>query len=271
MTFFVRERYLVNSLIDLAIEAACTAGEAILKYRYKSNLVTYKQDNSPLTLADQHANSLINEYLARSNILVVSEESEDLHLDASCYWLVDPLDGTKDFLVGNDEFTVNISLINDRKPVLGVVFAPAIDNLCWGARGIGAWCKSDKKIMALKSRPSVNVLRMATSHFHNHLDIKLFAKENNVISRVAIGSAFKFSLLAMSEVDVYPRLVGSSEWDTAAGQALLESVGGQVLNWHTGQPLQYGKANRRNPKLFSIRSPYGWEDFKLKTYETELL
>ena len=112
---------------------------------------------------------------------------------------------------------------------------------------------------------------MAVSRFHDHSDVDLFAVSNRITERVAVGLALKYSYLTAGEVDVFPGLVGCSEWDTAAGQAVLKAAGVQVLNWHTGLPLHYGKPNRRNPRLLSIRTPYRREEFQLKDYEPELL
>lgn len=233
--------------------------------------VQYKQDGSPLTLADQAAHLVIAGDFADSGLVVVSEECEDLHLAAERYWLVDPLDGTKDFLARNGEFTVNIALIAEGRPVLGVVFAPAINTLYWGAAGMGAWRIREGVEMALSSYARSASLRMAISRFHDHPDVDVFAAQNGIAERVAIGSALKYSLLAAGEVDVFPRLVGSSEWDTAAGQAVLEAAGGQVLDWHTGKALKYGKPRRRNPRLLALRAPYRQEEFQLKKYESKLL
>lgn len=233
--------------------------------------VQHKQDGSPLTLADQAAHRVIADRLVGSGLVVASEEGEDLHLAAERYWLVDPLDGTKDFLAGNGEFTVNIALVNQGRPVLGVVFAPAINALYWGAEGKGAWRIREGVAVPLSARTRSASLRMAVSRFHDHPDVDIFAARNGIKERVAIGSALKYGLLAAGEVDVFPRLVGSSEWDTAAGQAVLQAAGGQVLDWHTGEALQYGKPRRRNPRLLALRAPYRREEFQLKAYESELL
>ena len=204
-------------------------------------------------------------------MVVVSEEGEDMHPAAERYWLVDPLDGTKDFLAGNGEFTVNIAMVDKGRPVLGVVFAPAIDTFYWGAEGMGAWMVKKGASTSLSSYPRTASLRMAVSRFHDHPDVNIFAIENGVTECVAIGSALKYGLLAAGEVDVFPRLVGSSEWDTAAGQAVLEAAGGQVLDWRTGKSLAYGKQRRRNPRLLALRAPYRLEEFHLKDYKSELL
>ena len=170
--------------------------------------------------------------------------------------MVDPLDGTKDFLAANGEFTVNISLVSHGRPMLGVVFAPAIDDLYWGTQKLGAWRIRGGIATSLKPSEKSVERKMAVSRFHDHPDLDIFAAQNKIVNRVAIGSALKFGLLAAAEVDVLPRLVGSSEWDIAAGQAILEAVGGCVLDWHTGNSLQYGKSRRRNPRFLALRAPY---------------
>ncbi len=261
----------MDKLLKLAIGAAQLAGRSILMHYRQTLTVEYKQDGSPLTLADQAAHHDIMHQLAGSGVVVVSEEAEDLHLDAERYWLVDPLDGTKDFLAGNGEFTVNIALVEQGLPVLGVVFAPAIGELYWGTERMGAWRLSDGKVTALLPQPQAPTFRMAVSRFHDHPDVDEFVAQNGIEQRVAIGSALKYGLLAAAEVDVFPRLTGSSEWDTAAGQAVLEAAGGRVLDWQTGKALQYGKPRRRNPRLLAFRAPYCRDEFKLKEYETELL
>lgn len=241
-----------------------------MRYYQQTLIVRHKQDGSPLTLADQAAHRAIVGHLAVSGLIVVSEEGKDLHLDAERYWLVDPLDGTKDFLAGNDEFTVNIALVDQGRPVLGVVFAPAIGDLYWGAEGMGAWRTRSGVATALLPQLRSAMCKMAVSRFHDHPDVDAFATQNGIVQCVAIGSALKYGRLAAAEIDVFPRLVGSSEWDTAAGQAVLEAAGGQVIDWRTGQALRYGKPRRRNPRLLAVRAPYCWEEFILHEYESEL-
>jgi 3'(2'), 5'-bisphosphate nucleotidase len=192
-------------------------------------------------------------------------------MEAQRYWLIDPLDGTKDFLVGNDEFTVNIALIEQQRPVLGVVFAPAIDELYVGVLKLGAWSDIAGVCSSCVAAGKSAHIRMAVSRFHDHPDVDIFAASNAINERLSIGSSLKYARLASGDVDVFPRLVGSSEWDTAAGQAVLEAAGGNVFDWHTGEPLRYGKANRRNPRLLALRAPYLFADFTLKYYEQELL
>jgi 3'(2'), 5'-bisphosphate nucleotidase len=261
----------VDKLLALALEATRLAGSAILTHYQQPLSVAHKQDGSPLTLADQVAHQIIVSHLAHSGVTIVSEEGEDLHLDAERYWLVDPLDGTKYFLAGNGEFAVNIALVDQGRLVLGVIFAPAIGDMYWGAEGVGAWRVRNGAEAALLPQAKSSACRMAISRFHDHPDVDVFAAQNRIDQRIAIGSALKYGVLAAAEVDVFPRLVGSSEWDTTAGQAVLEAPGGQVLDWHTGKALHYGKPRRRNPRLLALRAPYRKEVFKLKGYESELL
>lgn len=251
--------------------AAREAGAAILRYYPHRSVLRLKHDDSPLTLADQEAHQVIEAHLAESGLLVVSEEGGSLHLNAQRYWLVDPLDGTKDFLAGNDEFTVNIALVDQGRPLLGVVFAPAIAALYWGVKGIGAQRIQEGAETPITTHARSDFLRMAVSRFHNHPHEDIFATQNRVKERVAIGSALKYCSLAAGEIDVFPRLVGSSEWDTAAGQAVLEAAGGHLLDWHSDKPLWYGKPARRNPRLLAFRAPYQRDEFKLTKYESEIL
>jgi 3'(2'), 5'-bisphosphate nucleotidase len=255
----------------MALEAARLAGSVILSYYQQHLSVAHEQDDSPLTLADQAAHLAIIRHLAHTEKIIFSEEGEDLHLDAERYWLVDPLDGTEDFLAGNGEFTVNVALVDQGRPVVGVVFAPAICDLYQGAEGLGAWqVRNGEETVPLPSSQS-SACRMAVSRFHNHPDVDVFVTMNEIEERVPIGSSLKYGLLAAAEVDVFPRLVGSSEWGTVAGQTELEAAGGQDLDWHTGKALQYGKLRLRNPRLLALRGPYRREAFKLREYESELL
>lgn len=260
-----------DNWLDLAIAAAKDAGNSILSVYKRELKIEQKEDGSPLTEADRESHRIILEKLTESRIPIVSEEGDDLLLDQTHYWLVDPLDGTKDFIAKNGYFTVNIALVVDQLPVLGVVYAPARDELFVGHQKLGAWVvhggAKSKCISGVKS----SNCRMAVSRFHDHPDVEIFAQSNGISYQVAVGSALKFGYLATGDIDVYPRLVGSAEWDTAAGQAILVAAGGSVLEWHSGKPLRYGKTFRRNPRFLALRNPYSMNDFKLKTYNSELL
>lgn len=254
---------MLNEIQKMAILAAHKASEVIMPYYRQSLAVTEKSDGSPLTMVDVAAHDVIIDTLKTTRIPVVSEESNDLMLSLEYYWLVDPLDGTKDFLAGNDEFTVNIALIEMQKPIFGVMLAPALHALYFGIPGVGAWYEKNGVRIRCQQAPKRDEYIMATSRFHDHPGVALFAKENNITHQVAVGSALKYGRLATGEIDVFPRFSGSSEWDIAAGQAILEGAGGHVLDWDTQLPLVYGKNKRRNPSLLSFRTPYKQEDFKL--------
>lgn len=259
-----------SSLLLSIVDLARIAGDLIIGHYEKSEIIEIKKDGSPLTRADKDSHELIIKELKGSNFPVVSEESSDLHMGARKYWLVDPLDGTKDFIAANHEFSVNIALIEDERPLLGVVYAPALQELYAGGVGLPSWIERHGRRHPCQEKPKSEICRLAVSRFHDHPDIAKFAIANGINEYVAIGSALKYARLATAEVDVFPRLVGSSEWDTAAGQAVLEGAGGKVLDWSTGKSLRYGKPFRRNPRLLSMRTPYTLSDFITHNYEKEV-
>ena len=154
---------------------------------------------------------------------------------------------------------------------MGVIHAPALGETYAGGIDQIPWFEKDEVCTALETVGKATQCRMAVSRFHDHPDVGVFADINQIEKRVEVGSALKYGLLTRGEVDVLPRLVGSSEWDVAAGQAIVESAGGSVLDWHSLQPLHFGKPGRRNPRLLSYRSPYCANDFTLMNYESELL
>ncbi|TWD50743.1 3'(2'),5'-bisphosphate nucleotidase [Agrobacterium vitis] len=261
----------MHDLLNHAVSVARRAGVEIMAQYQGCQDFTVKGDGSPLTIADRRSHALICDLLAPTGIDIVSEEGEDLKLGSRRYWLVDPLDGTKDFLARNGEFTINIALIEEDRPVLGVVYAPAIDEIYFGGNGFGATCISAKGTETCEPSPASTACRMTVSRFHDHPDNAIFARRNAITTEVAVGSALKYGYLASGQADVFPRLVGSSEWDTAAGQAVLEAAGGAVLDWHRKQPLRYGKARRRNPRFIAFRAPYSIDQFILDDYSEELL
>lgn len=222
-----------------------------------------KDDGSELTEADMRANQIIVGLLTATGIPVVSEEGDDLALGLDRYWIIDPLDGTKEFLAKTDEFTVNIALVEDGRPVLGVVFAPAVDDLFWGVVGQGAQRTRSGATYVLRPLDRTSTRRMAAARFSHNPTAERFAKLNSMTEMVTVGAALKYGYLAAGAVEVFPRFVGSMEWDTAAGQAVLESVGGQVLDLSTSGPLTYGKPKRLNPHLIALRAPYSLDDFDL--------
>lgn len=212
-------------LADLAEHAAYAAGLELMKFYQGTICATFKQDGSPVTQADFASHNVIVRLLQESDIPIVSEEGDNLNLDASYYWLIDPLDGTKDFLAKNDEFTVNIALILNGSPILGVIYAPALDEFYLGAINESPWGRIRGIKTRCPQRPKGKSLSMAISRFHDTVEVMQFAVDNDILCKSPIGSSLKYCRMIMGEVDVYPRLIGTSEWDTAAGQILVESSG----------------------------------------------
>jgi 3'(2'), 5'-bisphosphate nucleotidase len=243
------ERALREAVIALAGEAAA----AILEVYAGDFAVTCKDDASPLTAADLAAHRVIVAGLGQltPGVPVLSEESADT-IDTATrrawqrYWLVDPLDGTREFVRRNGEFTVNIALVEDGAPVFGVVHAPVAAR-CWhGIPGTGAWCRDSGGERAITvRRPAVPPLRVAASRSHRDARTDALLARLGAHEPLALGSSLKFCRLAEGGLDAYPRFGPTSEWDTAAGQAVVEGAGGAVLALD-GRPLAY---NRRDTLL----------------------
>ena len=233
---------------------ARAAGDAILAIYRQPFAVEYKQDESPLTAADQGAHEVIVQALARltPDIPVLSEESDAETMQArlgwSRYWLVDPLDGTKEFVSRNGEFTVNIALIEQGRPVWGLVYAPVLDKLWYGGKGIGAWRVADGTHEAIQTRPheAGQAWRVVGSRNHlSHATLDYLAPLGEV-ELVSMGSSLKFCIIAEGGAELYPRLAPTCEWDTAAAQAVLEGAGGSVTQLD-GTSLAYNKPDILNP------------------------
>lgn len=207
-----------------------------------------KSDGSPVTKADKAAEKIILEGIKSHapDIAIVSEENPSSHnLQASdIFFLVDPLDGTKEFLKrdGKGAFTVNIALIENNTPTMGIIYAPALDRMFYGAQNFGAF-ENDKPIGACTVPREKRIAVASQSHRDENTDRWL--KENDIKKTVSIGSSLKFALLACGEAHVYPRFSPTMEWDTAAGDAILRAAGGMMFN-PDGTPFQYGKANYLN-------------------------
>jgi len=221
--------------------------------------VEHKDDRSPLTAADMASHHLIVaglEALA-PGVPVLSEESAgvpwETRRDWRRYWLVDPLDGTREFVKKNGEFTVNIALIEDGESVLGVVYAPALDEMHYGARGAGAFvCAGPDRVPIAVRKPALAPLRVAGSRSHMDTRSAAFIASLGEHTLLGMGSSLKFCRMAEARLDVYPRFAPTSEWDTAAGQCVLECAGGAVLTLD-GAPLRYnGKDSLLNPDFLAI-------------------
>jgi len=239
---------------------ARTAGREILKIYDSDFAVERKQDDSPLTAADLAAHRAI---VAGLNVLtpqipILSEESAEqaaweVRRQWARYWLVDPLDGTREFVKRNGEFTVNIALIEEQRPVLGVVFAPVLDEMFWAWRGGHAFGQSDQSgKVELRTRPRATPLLVAGSR--SHADPRTLAALDKLgpYELKALGSSLKFCRAAQGAVDLYIRYGLTSEWDTAAGQCVLEQAGGGVTQM-SGEPLRYNtKDSLLNPDFIAF-------------------
>ncbi|MGE6126928.1 3'(2'),5'-bisphosphate nucleotidase CysQ [Aeromonas rivipollensis] len=233
---------------------ARAAGDTILAIYRQPFAVEYKQDESPLTAADQGAHEVIVQALARltPDIPVLSEESDAETMQArlgwSRYWLVDPLDGTKEFVSRNGEFTVNIALIDQGRPVWGLVYAPVLDKLWYGGKGVGAWRVADGTHKAIQTRPHEAGQAWRVVGSRNHLSQATldYLAPLGEVELVSMGSSLKFCIIAEGGAELYPRLAPTCEWDTAAAQAVLEGAGGSVTQLD-GTALAYNKPNILNP------------------------
>jgi len=235
-----------NRLVDDLAEAAREAGEAILTIVRRGFDVEAKRDSSPVTEADRAAELVILAALAQAapGVPVIAEEevaAGRIPAHDDCYFLVDPLDGTKEFVRGGDDYTVNIGLIENGVPKVGVVFAPATGRLHGGCVGAGAWVDEGRGRRPISTRArGENVTAVASKSHLNQATIDYLEAAVGTCGYVSIGSSLKFCIVAEGEADIYPRAAPTSEWDTAAGHAVLLAAGG-IVDGPDGSALQYGK------------------------------
>ncbi len=247
--------------LDRLCALAEAAGREVMAV-YRTDFASWqKEDASPLTQADLRADAVIRQGLGAAfpGVFILSEESlSAAHGPQSTFFLVDPLDGTREFLKRNDEFTVNIALIEDGAPVAGVVLAPALGELFYAARGLGAWKKTAGAVTALKVgvAPPAAPLRVIGSRSHGGEALQAWlGKLAGEYRFVPAGSSLKFCRIAEGLADIYPRPGPTSQWDTAAAQAVLEAAGGAVLD-PQGQPLRYGLERPiLNPCFVALADP----------------
>jgi len=261
-------------LIEIAVKAAIEAGKTILDvYKSEDFDVRLKSDNSPLTEADTKAHEKIAEMLASENIPILSEEGQRTPYSErsgwKTFWLVDPLDGTKEFIKRNGEFTVNIALIENQKTVLGVIYVPVQRTLYFGGQGKGAHAvyeldenleiTYDNLVKASKylprkqgDRPYTVVASRSHCNAETEEFIESLKEQYPDLQLVSKGSSLKICLVAEGIADVYPRYAPTMEWDTAAGHAILKGAGGNMFHKESSDELQYGKENLLNPH-FSAR------------------
>ena len=235
-----------GSLVDQLAEAAREAGEAILTIVRRGFEVEAKHDHSPVTEADRAAELVILAALARAapGVPVIAEEevaAGRIPAHDDTYFLVDPLDGTKEFVRGGDDYTVNIGLIEKGEPRLGVVFAPATGILHGGCAGSGAWVDSGGGRRAIRTRERGEQVTAVASKSHlNQATVDYLEAAVGSCGYVSVGSSLKFCIVAEGKADIYPRASPTSEWDTAAGHAVLLAAGGMV-DGPDGSALRYGK------------------------------
>ena len=267
------ERFLTTSVL-----AAIEAGDAIQKIYHTGFQVEYKDDHSPLTLADKTAHDIIVGHLLQSGIPILSEEGKAIPFQErkawKALWVVDPLDGTKEFVKRNGEFTVNIALVKEGTPVMGVVYAPDRDLLYFAMQDLGAYKISDPEtiheyqngiktdritlkdilknarqlpLVDQKERPYTIV----GSRSHATPDLEKFVADKRELFRevdfIPAGSSLKICLVAEGRADIYPRLAPTMEWDTAAGHAVASCAGARIYEYESGNTLTYNKENLLNP------------------------
>jgi 3'(2'), 5'-bisphosphate nucleotidase len=249
-------------LRDAMVALCREAGRAVLEVYATDFEVHSKDDHSPVTQADERSEAVILDALRRltPDIPVVSEEAVAAGSSpraGALFWLVDPLDGTREFISRNGEFTINIALIQDGYPVLGVVHAPAIDRLYGGGRGLGAFVEHGgvRRPIWARRAPADGLTVVASRSHGDAAALAAFLAGMTVRETRSGGSSLKLCLVAEGEADLYPRLGRTMEWDIAAGHAVLNAAGGEVRTL-AGQPLRYGKPGFENPHFVAcgIRS-----------------
>lgn len=258
----------LDNLLLTAINASLKGGEEILKVYDSDFAVEHKEDKSPLTLADKNANDAICKLLTVTGLPILSEEGKTIpYAERSQwkhFWMVDPLDGTKEFIKRNGEFTVNIALIHQQKSILGVIYVPVTRMLYYAAQGVGSFkfevqsskfeIQSLSELVASSQKLPITDLKnkftVVASRSHLSEETEQFIAGLKTIHTevdfISSGSSIKLCLVAEGKADVYPRFAPTMEWDTAAGQAICEVAGRQVIDYTTNTPLLYNKENLLN-------------------------
>lgn len=254
----------LKELKETAIKAAIAAGEKIMEiYETDDFGVDMKSDNSPLTKADIASHDIIMEYLEQTGIPVLSEEGKDIPYEErknwKQLWIVDPIDGTKEFIKRNGEFTVNIALIKDQQPILGVVYAPAITELYYSDIENGAYLSIGENVHSLEAamsnserlpseKPSQYTVVASRSHMSPETEdfVNELRQEHGELELISKGSSLKLCMVARGKANCYPRFAPTMEWDTAAGQAICNHAGFTVTDWKTKQPMLYNREELLN-------------------------
>ena len=257
---------MISANTSLAVKAAIQAGKEILDIYHSGDFeVEIKGDNSPLTKADKAAHKIITSFLEKSGIPILSEEGKSIPYETrknwDQLWIVDPIDGTKEFIKRNGEFTVNIALVKNQVPVLGVIFAPVLGDLYFSETGIGAFkthldlnnfdlqdILSSASTLPIKQEKRPFTIVASRSHLSQETKdyVGEMKKSHGEINMISKGSSLKLCMLAEGQADCYPRFAPTMEWDTAAGQAICEAAGFQVIDWKTKKSLKYNRKNLLN-------------------------
>lgn len=261
----------LKSLLFSAVNASIKAGNEILTIYGKDDFqVELKEDESPLTIADLKSNEVITNALNDLDIPILSEEGKEIAFEErkswDKYWLIDPLDGTKEFIKRNGEFTVNIALISNNKPLLGVIYAPVLKTLYFASEGIGSYkietnstfTEIDILIKNAIQLPSIENTDYKVVASRSHLSqetedfINKLKKQNSDLESISKGSSLKLCLVAEGVADVYPRFAPTMEWDIAAGHAIVAHSGGIVKQFPSNKAIEYNKEELVNPWFIVI-------------------
>ncbi|UXP33559.1 3'(2'),5'-bisphosphate nucleotidase CysQ [Reichenbachiella agarivorans] len=248
----------LKQLLEIAKTAATKAAVSVLEiYQSGDFSIEAKADDSPLTLADKASHLAIVAELEKTQIPILSEEGAKIEFSErkewEYFWMIDPLDGTKEFIKRNGEFTINIALIHGGKSILGVVQVPVRDELYFSIQGEGAFKEANGKINELKINKismADSGLRVVASRSHLSDETQRFMDGLNSPEIVSMGSSLKLLAVAEGTADLYPRFAPTMEWDTAAAQAIVEAAGGSVTIQGTNKPVVYNKENLLNPHFF---------------------
>ena len=256
----------MTELLDRTILLARQAGRTVMDIYARAFEVQKKGDDSPLTEADLASHEIIAERLMSTGWPVLSEESAMIPFEQrrtwEKYWLVDPLDGTKEFVRRTGEFTINIALIEDGFPILGVVYAPAMERLYHAGKDMGAYLEMEGQSRRIEVSPHAGRRpRVVASRSHRGGKLDAFLEKLGEHEEVSMGSSLKFCLVAEGSADLYPRLGPTMEWDTAAAQCIVEEAGGSVTDI-SGKRLEYNKPDLHNPEfMVAGNPPVPWRDF----------
>ncbi len=273
----------LEGLLLAGLLSAKKAGDAIMEVYHSAFAVEMKEDRSPLTLADKRSHEIIAREMGKAQVNgltlpVLSEEGRSIPYEErknwEPFWLIDPLDGTKEFVKRNGEFTVNIALVSRNRPVLGIIYAPVRDIFYFAARGMGSFRRGEgmsgtgqswESVVADSTRlrsgstgrqPSEITVAGSRSHGGKEMDefLEKLRQQYEKVNFLSAGSSLKFCIVAEGGADLYVRHGPTMEWDTAAGQIIVEEAGGAVVNLASGQPLEYNKENLLNPAFLVQRA-----------------